>query len=169
MRPRLALIVAMLLAPLVAPGMALAQPDGAQPLDRLLPEIRRNVPGQFLDAEGFNRNGAPGYRLKWLTPEGRVIERDVDARTGRMMGPDRSGFGRPGFGEDAAPRAPAPRGNNFSREDDRGPGWGRSAPSRNFGAERFNRGGPGDNNRFGGQGEGRRFGGGRARGRGQGD
>lgn len=174
MRPRLALIVAMLLAPLVAPGMAHAQPDGAQPLDRLLPEIRRTVPGQFLDAEGFNRNGAPGYRLKWLTPEGRVIERDVDARTGRMMGPDRSGFGgREGLGgREAGPRGPAPRGNMFSRENEGGPGWGRAQPSRGFGAERFNRGaGPGEGNRerFGGQGEGRRFGGGRGRGRGQED
>ncbi len=91
MRPRLIPVVLLLLAPFAAAGPASAQP--ALPLDRLLPEIRRTNPGQFLDAEGITRNGAPGYRLKWLTPDGRVIEREVDARTGRAM---RDG-GPPGF------------------------------------------------------------------------
>jgi hypothetical protein len=148
--------------------------DGAQPLDRLLPEIRRTVPGQFLDAEGINRNGAPGYRLKWLTPEGRVIERDVDARTGRMMGPQRPGFGREG-GRDAAARPEAPRGNFFPRRDDADET--RFDRQRDFSQERrFSRPSTGEGGfgnrgggRYGGQdaGEGRRPGAGRARGRGQ--
>jgi len=93
MRPRLALLIVLLLAPFAAP--VLAQP--AQPLDRLLPEVRRNLPGQFLDAEpGPNDGSSPSYRLKWLTPDGRVIWRDVDARTGRVMRqpPERGFSGR---------------------------------------------------------------------------
>lgn len=112
MRPRLILLAVLLLAPLAAAGTAAAQP--AQPLDRLLPELRRAIPGQFLDAEGITRNGAPGYRLKWLTPDGRVIERDIDARTGRAL---REG-GPPGDG--------SPRG--FLRRDD-GAGGERGRPN----------------------------------------
>ncbi len=181
MRPRLVLFIMLLLAPFAAPGIVMAQPpgapmqgEGALPLDRLLPEIRRNVPGQFLDAEGINRNGAPGYRLKWLTPEGRVIQRDVDARTGRMMVPQRPGFGREGAGE-REERPQVPRGNYFPRNDEAGENrFDRNAPQRDFGQERrFNRGdgefGNRGGGRYGGQdaGDGRRFGAGRARGRGQ--
>jgi hypothetical protein len=184
MRPRLVLFAVLLLAPLAASGEALAQP--AQPLDRLLPEIRRSMPGQFLDAEpGNSDSGSPRYRLKWLTPEGRVIWRDVDARTGRVMG-NREVFGRqrqeprPNFrnpgseDEDGAARF----GNRFGPRPDFG-GEDRAAP-REFNRERFNRPPFGDGNgpnfgsrRFGGdngRGAGNRsFGGGRGRGRGGND
>jgi hypothetical protein len=75
-------------------GPALAQhggrraPEGAVPLDRLLPEIHRSHPGTFYDAEGPSR-GADGqwhYHLKWMTPDGRVIWLDTNARTGRVLG-----------------------------------------------------------------------------------
>jgi len=179
MRPSLALLAVLLLAPFAAPG-ASAQPQDAQPLDRLLPQIRRTVPGQFLDAERIDRNGSPGYRLKMLTPEGRVIERDVDARTGRMMGPDRQGYGGEDFGREPEGRAQPPRGNFFPRGDDDGGSmrFDRALPPRDFGearGERFNRPGFGGfgnrGERFGGAapGQGRRFGGGRARGPGGGD
>lgn len=57
-------------------------------LDRLLPEIRRAHPGKFYDAEGpfTGPNGDYRYRLKWMTPEGRIIWLDADARTGRVLG-----------------------------------------------------------------------------------
>lgn len=184
MRPRLALLGFLLLAPFAAPGIAHAQPSGAQPLDRLLPEIRRSHPGQFLDAEpGASESGSPRYRLRWLTPEGRVIWLDTDARTGRVMGqaPDRGGFNR----REEGPRPETPRGNfrQPAFEDEAGPpsrfgnrfaprpGFGaedgaaatREAP-RAFGGDRFNRpsmgsgmgnGGFGNREGFGG----RRFGG----------
>ena len=62
-----------------------------QPLDRILPEIRRNHPGSFYDAEGPFPDGGGGYRyrLKWLTPDGRVVWFDTDARTGRVLNADR--------------------------------------------------------------------------------
>ena len=61
---------------------------GAQPLDRLLPEIRRSHPGKFYDAEGPSRgpDGQLHYHLKWMTPDGRLVWLDADARTGRVLG-----------------------------------------------------------------------------------
>jgi hypothetical protein len=199
MRPSFIPLVVLLLAPLVAAGPATAQPQESQrtqPLDRLLPEIRRNNPGEFLDAERITRDGAPGYRLKMVTPDGRVVSRDVDARTGRAMGgaPDR---GPPGGFSSRDENGPPQRGRsnyqNFEdgRGDDARPRLGdRGFPVRDFNQDRqqrldsqgrFNRpdfGARGDGNsgnrggRFGG-----RFGGenapargeGRGRGRGQGD
>lgn len=71
-------------------------PDGVQPLDRLLPQIRRHHPGDFYDAEGptYGPNGDPHYHLKWMTPDGRVIWLDADARNGRVL---RSSPGRDSF------------------------------------------------------------------------
>ncbi|HTT84662.1 MAG TPA: hypothetical protein VMF67_14380 [Rhizomicrobium sp.] len=62
-----------------------------QPLDRILPAIRSGRPGRFFDAEGPFPDPAGGwhYRIKWLTPEGRVLWLDADARTGRVLGPYR--------------------------------------------------------------------------------
>jgi hypothetical protein len=167
MRPSLALFLVLLLAPFAAPGQAHAQP--AQPLDRLLPDIRRANPGQFLDAEpGASDSGSPRYRLKWLTPEGRVIWLDADARTGRVMrrGPDREGVTR----REDGPRPEIPRGNfrapEYGDADPRGrldnrfgprPDFnGAEIPPRPFNQDRFNRpsfgdGGYGNRGGFGGR------------------
>ncbi|MEI9932736.1 MAG: hypothetical protein WDM89_19935 [Rhizomicrobium sp.] len=69
-------------------GAGEAQPRPS--LDRILPTIRQHHPGRFYDAEGPFRgpDGLPRYRLKWMTPGGRVIWFDADARTGRVLGPD---------------------------------------------------------------------------------
>jgi hypothetical protein len=70
-----------------------------QPLDRILPGIRVAHPGRFSDAEGPFPDAAGGmhYRVKWLTPEGRVIWLDTDARTGRVIGPWAPGGRYPGM------------------------------------------------------------------------
>ncbi len=70
--------------------------NGVQPLDRLLPGIRRAHPGEFYDAEGptYGPEGDPHYHLKWMTPDGRVIWYDTDARSGRVL---RSSPGRDSF------------------------------------------------------------------------
>jgi hypothetical protein len=62
--------------------------DGVQPLDRILPQIRSGHPGRFYDAEGpfADPYGGWHYRVKWLTPDGRVVWYDADARTGRVVG-----------------------------------------------------------------------------------
>ncbi len=59
-----------------------------RPLDRILPAIRRSHPGTFYDAEGPvpGPDGQYRYRLKWMTPDGRIIWLDTDARTGRVLG-----------------------------------------------------------------------------------
>lgn len=85
-------------APAWAQGRHPAPPGyNVQPLDRILPGVRNGRPGRFFDAEGPYPDPVGGwhYRIKWLTPEGRVIWLDTDARTGRVIGPS-SGY-RPGF------------------------------------------------------------------------
>lgn len=90
----------------VQPASAQPRPpvgrEGVQPLDRLLPGIRRQHPGQFYDAEGptYGPSGNPHYHLKWMTPDGRVIWFDADARSGQVLrqspGRDRFDEGRDG-------------------------------------------------------------------------
>jgi len=83
-------------------GAALSSPTAAQPyrarqgvqsgevrsLDEILNGIRRERPGSLADVQGPNAGafGEPHYRLKWLTPDGRVLWLDTDARTGRVLG-----------------------------------------------------------------------------------
>lgn len=73
-----------------------SQPANTQaaPLERMLPQIRRDYPGTFYDAEGPfpDEMGNPHYHIKWLTPEGRVIWLDTDARSGRVLGVNGSGW-----------------------------------------------------------------------------
>ena len=114
--------------------------DGVQPLDRLLPGIRRAHPGEFYDAEGptYGPSGDAHYHLKWMTPEGRVIWLDADARNGRVL---RSSPGRDSF--DDNDRFRGPRSNGARPFVDRYPpytadpydsGYGRRrAQERNYG------------------------------------
>ena len=156
-------------------GSALAQPygppvpygrDGVQPLDRLLPGIRRAHPGDFYDAEGptYGPSGDPHYHLKWMTPDGRVIWYDTDARSGRVL---RSSPGRDSFDNhrfEGSPGYARPYSPGYAR-----PYEGRYPPSmpysgeRGFGRERGFGGGPGyarPNGEFGGRGWGGERGGG---------
>ena len=54
-----------------------------QSLDSILNGIRRSYPGQLSDVQG-PMGGR--YRIKWLTPDGRVLWIDADARTGQILG-----------------------------------------------------------------------------------
>ena len=78
-------------------------------LDEILNGIRRERPGSLADVQGPNAGaqGEPHYRLKWLTPDGRVLWLDTDARTGRVLGVE---------GDDRGPPV-SPRGGRF-------PGYG---------------------------------------------
>ena len=76
---------------LLAAGSAQAWESADAPsLDRVLPQIRERHPGKFYDAEGPWRgpDGQWRYRLKWMTPEGRIVWFDADARTGRVLSPE---------------------------------------------------------------------------------
>ena len=172
MRARLFLAFLVAFAPLLAAGEAGAQSPGAQPLDRLLPQIRRNVPGQFLDAEGVtSAGGSPHYHLKWLTPDGRVMWLDADARTGHVLGqspgrdnfdgqrfrgaeqagpPDRRGEGRGTVPRDDSSDPPRFDNRRQYRQPDNDGGENRGGlarPERNFG----NRGSDGGRDRRSGR------------------
>ena len=173
MRARLFLAFLPLLAPFLGAGAAVAQP--AQPLDRLLPRIRRDYPGQFLDAEGAYAGGNPHYHLKWLTPDGRVMWLDTDARTGRVLSqsPGRDRFDAPRFAPnqseegrgyerqggaaagnrrfyDRSPGGAPPFGQRFDNGNDRQFGNGRPAGNGGYGNRNFgNRGGGFGRNRGG--------------------
>ncbi|MGH6871997.1 MAG: PepSY domain-containing protein [Rhizomicrobium sp.] len=86
-------IVALGLSPASAQRYA-RDNSGVAPLERMLPQIRREYPGTFSDAEGPfpDERGNPHYHIKWLTPDGRVIWLDTDARTGRVLGVNGSGW-----------------------------------------------------------------------------
>lgn len=92
-----ALFVLLLAAPA---SNAVAQPfprgdDQVQSLDTIINIIRRSFPGQVSDVQGpFGGR----YRVKWLTPDGRVLWVDADARTGRILGVEGGGGGQRNFG-----------------------------------------------------------------------
>src|SRR5882757_2832266 len=106
-----ALIFALLLLGAAAsPVRAFAQPfrarEGVQngqvrSLDEIMRGIRRERPGNLADVQGPNLGpaGDPRYRLKWVTPDGRVLWLDTDARTGRVLGVE---------GDDRGPPIPGP-------------------------------------------------------------
>ena len=72
------------------PDMAPGRPrfHRVMPLGRILGSIRRHHPGRMSDVRGPfpGPNGEPHLRVKWFTPEGRVVWLDVDATTGEVWG-----------------------------------------------------------------------------------
>jgi hypothetical protein len=108
-------------------GLSAASADSPS-LDRILPALRQHHPGKFYDAEGPLRgpDGQYRYRLKWMTPNGRIVWFDADARTGRVLGPDSAtrGYERepPRFRDDDRRFIPDEerrwnRGGRWPRED----------------------------------------------------
>jgi hypothetical protein len=137
MRRRGLLAIVLTLFALTAPAAAQWRHPGyaggqVRRLEGILPGIRSTYPGRFYDAEGPYSDAAGGlhYRIKWLTPEGRVIWLDADARTGRVIGP--AGYPAPAPNiwrpEGAAPVGrfgPMPGGPAIGRGYPPRPGWGR--------------------------------------------
>src|SRR5580698_6948465 len=101
---------------------------GVQPLQQILPGIRSGYPGRFYDAEGPFPDAAGGlhYHIKWMTPEGRIIWLDTDARSGRVIGRVPGGWGMP----PPPPPYGYPRAGNFGY---RPPIMVRPGPSRGWG------------------------------------
>ena len=84
MRYRVLATAALISATVLLAGPSVAQPyrarQGVQAgemrsLDEILNGIRRQRPGNLADVEGPNPSpgGEPQYRLKWVTPDGRVL------------------------------------------------------------------------------------------------
>jgi hypothetical protein len=116
--------------------------DGDGPsLDRILPQIREHHPGTFFDAEGpfIGSDGRQHYRVKWMTPQGRVIWFNADARTGQVTDGDdfrrnRDFYDRP---RDFDPDEDRSRGRGHHFDGDHGwrdPDW-RGGRHNNSGAE----------------------------------
>jgi hypothetical protein len=99
-------------------------------LGQIIEGIRRERPGALADVQGpdIGPAGEPHYRVKWLTPDGRVLWLDTDARTGRVLGVQ---------GDDRRPNIPPPRGNPGRRNFGPPPN---NPPPGAFGGRRF--GGP---------------------------
>jgi hypothetical protein len=126
MRPGLFLLFLTALG-LLAAGPAAAQPPrdpGVQPLDQILPGIRRSHPGEFYDADGPTPgpDGQEHYHLKWMTPDGRIEWLDTDARTGRVLGasPGRDNFDGPGRGRFFTPAPSVRTPPDFDQRRERG-------------------------------------------------
>ncbi len=57
------------------------------PLSTILSAVRNSVPGRVLDAKltGNERSGNMRYRLKILTPDGRMVRLTVDATNAAIL------------------------------------------------------------------------------------
>jgi Peptidase propeptide and YPEB domain len=57
------------------------------PLEVVLRNVAAQFPGHHLSVDGpFQREGRWIYRIKWLTPDGRVLIVFADAQTGQVLG-----------------------------------------------------------------------------------
>ncbi len=57
------------------------------PLEVVLGNVAAQFPGHHLAVDGpFQRDGRWIYRIKWLTPDGRVLIVFADAQTGQVLG-----------------------------------------------------------------------------------
>lgn len=136
------LFLALLALPfmLAAPASAQRMADG-ETLDRILPDIRAAHPGRLSDAEPWiDDNGRPHYRIKWMTPDGRILYFDADARTGRYS----SSGGERDF-RDGGPRpsdSPRPRDDNGAARPTHDEGGRPSSDDRGRRHDNWNDAGP---------------------------
>lgn len=57
------------------------------PLEAVLANVARQFPGHHLGVDGpFRREGRWIYRIKWLTPDGRILIVFADAQTAQVLG-----------------------------------------------------------------------------------
>lgn len=57
------------------------------PLEVVLANVARSLPGHHIGVDGpYQQGGRWVYRIKWLTPDGRVIIVIADAETGQILG-----------------------------------------------------------------------------------
>lgn len=59
-------------------------------LEALLRDVAARMPGELLEAELDHEDGRLVYELRWLLSDGRIVELELDARTGqwrKLKGP----------------------------------------------------------------------------------
>jgi len=114
--------ILLFLLPLLLAEPAFARGGGT--LDSILPEIRAQHPGRLSDAEPFTASdGSTHYRIKWMTPEGRILYFDADSRSGRYYssGGDHGGGARwRGGDDDDGPRWRGGGSDSNAGDDDEG-------------------------------------------------
>lgn len=59
-----------------------------QPLAQILPLLQSRYPGEVLDVELEDKNGRPTYEIRVLQRDGRILEIEIDARSGRFTDVD---------------------------------------------------------------------------------
>ena len=84
------LLVAMTLSGAAAAGNHDAARDAVRsgrslPLGAIVNQVKRRQPGRLLDADLNDRGGQLVYWLRWMTPNGNVLNMVVDARSGRVL------------------------------------------------------------------------------------
>lgn len=55
------------------------------PLGEIAGRVQRQIPGRLLDADLRQSRGGLVYALRWLTPDGNVLNMMVDAQSGRVL------------------------------------------------------------------------------------
>jgi len=55
------------------------------PLKKILEQLDGQRPGQVLEVELENEDGAWVYEIRLLQPDGRLVKLEVDARTGKFL------------------------------------------------------------------------------------
>jgi uncharacterized membrane protein YkoI len=69
------------------PAGARREAPNLLPLEAVLSNVAARFPGHHLGVDGpFQRDGRWIYRIKWLTPDGRVLIVFADAQTGQVLG-----------------------------------------------------------------------------------
>ncbi|MDX1594825.1 MAG: PepSY domain-containing protein [Gammaproteobacteria bacterium] len=68
-----------------ARARALVEAGRVLPLAEVLARLPPGLEGRLLDAELEEEHGRPVYELEWLTPDGRVLELELDARDGKLL------------------------------------------------------------------------------------
>src|SRR3546814_2981364 len=96
------------------------RPGQAIPLSYILSGLRERYPGRVLDADIVERGGGDWtYGIRLLDPRGRVVELDVDARSGRVLR-ERGARGGGGGNNGAVAPGFAPQGGYWERFRNRG-------------------------------------------------
>jgi len=104
MRFFLAPVIVATLTVFMATSRAQQTASGAT-LDRMLPEIRAQHPGRLSDAAPHvGSDGQTHYRVKWITPSGRILYFDANSNTGRHRDTSDDESGQPLGAEPPFPR-----------------------------------------------------------------
>ncbi|WP_449043408.1 PepSY domain-containing protein [Paracoccus versutus] len=93
------LVLLSLLPPFLAAGQDIAEPDFEQareavergrilPLAEVLARLHESQPGRVIEVDLDEEDGMMIYEVELATPDGRLIEVEIDAASGRILALD---------------------------------------------------------------------------------